>query len=158
MIQYIKPQERLYILWSIKLLPQLNKIMVNLRIKNKHKQPDIVYKMTMLPFSNNTSEYIMAPRHKRQVVYLQPFSVYWTGAPDHWVEAYRSLLTLPEYWSGKSDNGVCILSSYGGDNKNEGRGIIKDQASVLTLKRLGLFFQYVILFPNVIQQKCNIFI
>ena len=28
----------------------------------------------------------------------------------------------------------------------------------LTLKRLGHFFQYVILFPNVVQQKCNIFI
>ena len=28
----------------------------------------------------------------------------------------------------------------------------------LTLKRLGHFFQYVILFPSVIQQKYNIFI
>ena len=28
----------------------------------------------------------------------------------------------------------------------------------LTLKRLGHFFRYLILFPNVVQQICNIFI
>ena len=28
----------------------------------------------------------------------------------------------------------------------------------LTLKRLGHFFQYLILFPNVVQQRCNIFV
>ena len=35
---------------------------------------------------------------------------------------------------------------------------ILSRGDELTLKRLGRFFQYVILFPNVVQQKSNILI
>ena len=85
-----------------------------------------------------------------QLTISQHYLRQWLGA-DQAINHY-----LDQWWPSSLTH---ICGTRGDDLKiNVHRNGICLSRYCLTLKRLGHFFQYLILFPNVVQQRCNIFI